>query len=218
MIQQQQTRASPDVQATSFKDVVLSSLRYHLTVDGVSATKEMFRSQNEIYAHLDIWPEIKRECDSIILNYKCESDKALSVPFDQKLLNKVLKKNHKGRPIDYRALWRIIEQTFIAELRYGYEWLAPWRILYDLGLLEDTRLSTFAEQMNDWFPHASKPCKADSMGDYFAPYLGLHLFADWTEETFMIQKTAKQSLSGYRRLYNLCVLLKEQLSEIPVIR
>ena len=34
----------------------------------------------------------------------------------------------------------------------------------------------------------------------------------------MIQKTAKQSLSGYRRLYNLCVLLKEQLSEIPVIR
>lgn len=218
MIQQQQTRASPDVQAASFKEVVLSSLRYHLDVDGVSATKEMFRSQNALYSHLDIWPEIVREGDSIILSYMNESDKAKSVPLEQKLLNKVLKKNHKGRPIDYKALWRIIEQTFIAELRYGYEWLAPWRILYDLGLLEDTRLSTYAEQMSDWFPHASKPCKADSMGDYFAPYLGLTLFADWTEEAFMSQKTTKQSLSGYRRLYNLCQLLKEQLREIPVIR
>ena len=218
MIQQQQTRASPDVQATSFEDVVLSSLRYHLDVDGVSATREFFLSQKAFYSHLDIWPEIAREGDNIIRSYMNESDKAKSVPIEQKLLNKVLKKNHKGRPIDYKALWRIIERSFIAELRYGYEWLAPWRILYDLGLLEDTRLSTFAEQMNDWYPHASKPCKADSMGDYFAPFLGLNALVDWSEEAFMSQKTTKQSLSGYRRLYNHCLLLKEQLREIPVIR
>lgn len=218
MIQQQQTRASPDVQTASFKDVVLSSLRYHLKHDGVTATREFFLSQKAFYCHLNIWPEIAREGDSIIYDYMNESDKTKSVPLEQRLLNKVLKKNHKGRPIDHKAVWRIIEQSFLAELRYSYEWLAPWRILYDLGLLEDTRLSTFAEQMNDWYPHASKPCKADSMGDYYAPYLGLNVHASWTEEAFMSQKTTKQSLSGYRRLYNLCQMLKEQLREIPVIR
>jgi hypothetical protein len=102
-------------------------------------------------------------------------------------------------------------ESFVDEIKFGYEWLAPWRMLYDLSLLEDTTLTAFAEQMNKWYPHAKKPCSADSMGDYCNPYLGSTAFVLWDENEFKKHKTSKQSINGYRKLYNDCEAIKEAL-------
>ena len=127
------------------------------------------------------------------------------------LENRVLKKNHNGKCIDFQALHKLIGESFVNEIKYNYEWLAPWRMLYDLSLLEDTTLTAFAEQMNKWYPNAKKPCNADSMGDYFNPYLGSTAFVLWDENEFKKRKTSKQSINGYRLLYNDCEAIKEAL-------
>ena len=127
------------------------------------------------------------------------------------LENRVLKKNHNGKRIDFQALHKLLGESFVDEIKFGYEWLAPWRMLYDLSLLEDTTLTAFAEQMNKWYPHAKKPCSADSMGDYCNPYLGSTAFVLWDENEFKKHKTSKQSINGYRLLYNDCEAIKEAL-------
>ena len=130
---------------------------------------------------------------------------------NDKLENIVLKKNHHGKTFDVQALHKMIEDVFISDIKYGYEWLSLWRVLNDLRLLEDTKLTAFAEQMNKWYPDAKKPCCADNMGDYYSPYLGMTSFVAWKEEEFMDQKTNKQSISGFRRLYNDCETIKNAL-------
>jgi hypothetical protein len=105
----------------------------------------------------------------------------------------------------------MLGESFVDEIKFGYEWLAPWRMLYDLSLLEDTTLTAFAEQMNKWYPDAKKPCSADSMGDYSNPYLGSTSFVLWDENEFKKRKTSKQSINGYRLLYNDCEAIKEAL-------
>ena len=127
------------------------------------------------------------------------------------LENTILKKNHNGKRIDFQALHKILRESFVDEIKFGYEWLAPWRMLYDLSLLEDTTLTAFAEQMNKWYPDAKKPCSADSMGDYSNPYLGSTSFVLWDENEFKKRKTSKQSINGYRLLYNDCEAIKEAL-------
>lgn len=127
------------------------------------------------------------------------------------LENTILKKNHNGKRIDFQALHKILGESFVDEIKFGYEWLAPWRMLYDLSLLEDTTLTAFAEQMNKWYPDAKKSCSADSMGDYSNPYLGSTSFVLWDENEFKKRKTSKQSVNGYRLLYNDCEAIKEAL-------
>jgi hypothetical protein len=127
------------------------------------------------------------------------------------LENTILKKNHNGKRIDFQALHKILRESFVDEIKFGYEWLAPWRMLYDLSLLEDTTLTAFAEQMNKWYPDAKKSCSADSMGDYSNPYLGSTSFVLWDENEFKKRKTSKQSINGYRLLYNDCEAIKEAL-------
>ena len=127
------------------------------------------------------------------------------------ITNQIFKKNHNGKCIDFHALHKLLGESFVDEIKYGYEWLAPWRMLYDLSLLEDTTLTAFAEQMNKWYPHAKKPCSADSMGDYCNPYLGSTAFVLWDENEFKKHKTSKQSINGYRKLYNDCEAIKEAL-------
>ena len=127
------------------------------------------------------------------------------------LENTILKKNHNGKRIDFQALHKMLGESFVDEIKFGYEWLAPWRMLYDLSLLEDTTLTAFAEQMNKWYPDAKKSCSADSMGDYSNPYLGSTSFVLWDENEFKKRKTSKQSVNGYRLLYNDCEAIKEAL-------
>ena len=79
-------------------------------------------------------------------------------------------------------------------------------------------MSAFAEQMNNWFPHATKRCQADSMDDYGAPYLGKYPYASWTDKAFIASKTQKQSMTGYLRLCDHCETLRTKLQPIPVIK
>lgn len=127
------------------------------------------------------------------------------------ITNRIFKKNHNGKCIDFLALHKILRESFVDEIKFGYEWFAPWRILYDLSLLEDTTLTAFAEQMNKWYPDAKKPCSADSIGDYYNPYLGSKAFVLWDEDEFKKCKTSKQSVNGYRLLYNDCDAIKAAL-------
>ena len=216
MTQQEQPQASPNGMP-AFKEVVLSAVLYHLKVDGPEKTREYFHSQTSFYAHYDQWPEIQREADDMILAYESSSQIAI-VSTGKPLENRILKKNHHGRPIDFEKLRQIITLHFINELRHFYDWLALWRILYDLKLLEDTHMSAFAEQMNNWFPHATKRCQTDSMDDYGAPYLGKYPYASWTDKAFIASKTPKQSMTGYLRLCDLCETLRTELQPIPVIK
>lgn len=133
------------------------------------------------------------------------------------ITNQIFKKNHNGKCIDFQALHKLLGESFVDEIKFGYEWLAPWRMLYDLSLLEDTTLTAFAEQMNKWYPHAKKPCSADSMGDYYNPYLGSTAFAQWDETAFVKNKTSKQSVAGFRRLYNHCQNIKDKVKRIPCL-
>lgn len=134
-----------------------------------------------------------------------------------KLENVILKRNHTGRRIDFLALHKLIEVAFVNEIKYSYEWLSLWRILYDLNLLEDTTLTSFADQMNKWYPNTKKQCSADSMGDYYNPYLGSTSFVHWDEAMFKKNKTLKQSVAGFRKLYNHCQNIKDKLEKVPVI-
>ena len=44
------------------------------------------------------------------------------------LENRVLKKNHNGKRIDFQALHKLLGKSFVDEIKFGYEWLAPWRM------------------------------------------------------------------------------------------
>lgn len=131
---------------------------------------------------------------------------------ENKLENKILKKNHNGKPLNFLKLHKTIEKVFVSEIKFGYEWFALWRILFDMKLLEDTTLTAFADQMNKWYPKAKKSCNADNMGDYYNPYLGTTAYVEWDESDFLSQKTNKQSINGYRLLYNDCETINEALN------
>jgi len=135
-------------------------------------------------------------------------------PDKKPLVNTVLKRNHNGRPMDFARLQTVVANIFVKEMKYGYEWFALWRVLYDLRLLEVTTLTAFAAQMRQWYPHVHKACCADTMGDYYNRYLGTTPFTLWDEAEFVRRKTSKQSVSGFRRLYNDCATLMEGLRKM----
>ncbi|MBR1503310.1 MAG: hypothetical protein IJ618_05460 [Prevotella sp.] len=211
MNQQQPTAESLDLATAPFRQVVLSSVKYHLLHDGPDKTKEEFDRQAGFYGNSDGWPKLKREVDNIILQYRLAHSQSAPADTELPLENDILKKFHNGRPIDFKALQTTIYNNFICQLKHHYDWLALWRILYDLGLLEDTHFESFAKQMNKWFKGLLKPCSSDCMGDYANPYLGNTPHRQWTEAAFRLQQTKKQSVSGYRRLNNLCTTLTTAL-------
>lgn len=53
MNQQQPTAASPDLATVPFRQVVLSTVKYHLLHDGPDKTKQEFERQGWFYSTLD---------------------------------------------------------------------------------------------------------------------------------------------------------------------
>jgi hypothetical protein len=84
--------------------------------------------------------------------------------------NLVFKKNYDGKPIDFFTIRLCIEVKLVKDIKRQYEWYAAYRILDDLKLLEDLKLSSFASQMNNWFPNAKVKCNAEALGDYDSDY------------------------------------------------
>ena len=210
MAQQAPTIALPNVES-SFLEVLRYNVLYHLKVDGVESVREELKRQRGWYSNIDGWSALQRELDDIILQFTNSQGSALpahSVPIWS---NHIMKKYYDGIPINFKLLHDIIEKCFVINLEYKYDWLALWRILYDLTLLEDIHLTSFSKQMNEWYPGAAEPCTDDAMNNYSSPYLGVTPHDRWTEEAFRLHQTKKQSLNGFWRLKNLCDMLEKKL-------
>lgn len=131
-------------------------------------------------------------------------------------VNIVFKKSHDGKPIDFFTIRLYIEVKVVKDIKRQYEWFAAYRIVYDLNLLEDLKLSSFAKQMNAWYPDAKVACDAEALGDYATGHTSMR-YEKWDEETFMVEKKNNQSKTGYRKLWNLCHDLKDALKTIPTL-
>lgn len=210
MAQQAPTIALPNVES-SFLEVLRYNVLYHLKVDGVESVREELKRQRGWYSNIDGWSALQRELDDLILEYAQSQSSVVLAPSVPIWTNRIMKKYYDGHPIDFDMLHDIIGDCFVSNLEYKYDWLALWRILYDLTLLEDIHLTSFSKQMNEWYPGAAEPCTDDAMNNYSNPYLGITPHDRWTEEAFRLHQTKKQSLNGFWRLKNLCDMLEKQL-------
>lgn len=131
-------------------------------------------------------------------------------------VNLVFKKNHDGKSIDFFTIRKVIEVKLLKDIKSKYEWYAAYRTLDDFKLLEDLKLTSFASQMNTWFPDAKVPCDAEALGDYATGHTSKN-YVLWNEETFMVEKKNNQTKTGFRRLWNLCHNLKDVLKTIPTL-
>ena len=130
--------------------------------------------------------------------------------------NYIFKQFHMRQRIDLSAIRRHIERVIIQQIKHHYEWYAAYRILMDLKLLEETRLSKFAAQMQDWFPDASIPCTRDALGDYAVGHTS-KAFTLWDRDAFLCEKRNNQSLSGFITLFHRCEELRALLFPLPLI-
>ncbi len=130
--------------------------------------------------------------------------------------NLIFKRYHNGKPIDFYTIRLCIEVKLVKDIKRQYEWYAAYRILDDLKLLEDLKLSSFASQMNKWFPNAKVKCNAESLGDYATGHTSKN-YELWNEDTFMTEKKNNQTKTGYRKLWGICHELKDALKTIPTL-
>lgn len=130
--------------------------------------------------------------------------------------NLIFIKSHNGKPLDFYTIRLYIEAKIVKEMTSKYEWYAAYRILDDLRLLDDLKLTSFAKQMNNWFPDAKVPCDDDALGDYATGHTS-KCFSLWDETTFLAEKKNNQSKVGFRKLFNLCSELKDLLNNVPTL-
>lgn len=130
--------------------------------------------------------------------------------------NLVFKKFHDGKPVDFFTIRKVIEVKLVKDIKHKYEWYAAYRILFDLNLLEDLILTSFATQMNVWFPNANVPCDADSFGDYATGHTSKNHNL-WNRDVFLKEKKNNQTKTGFNKLDILCHNLKDALKIIPTL-
>ncbi len=130
--------------------------------------------------------------------------------------NLVFKKFHESKDIDFFSIRKYIEVKLVNDINRKYEWYAAYRILDDLKLLEDLKLSSFAKQMNTWFPKAKVPCCEDALGDYASGHTSKN-YSLWDEDIFLTEKRNNQTKTGFRKLYNLCHELKDAMKPVPTL-
>ena len=131
-------------------------------------------------------------------------------------VNLVFKKNHDGKPIDLFTIRKAIEVKLVKDIKHKYEWYAAYRILFDLNLLEDLILTSFAKQMNAWFPNAKISCGADSFGDYATGHTSKNHNL-WNRDVFLTEKKKNQTKAGFNRLNIICHNLKDALKTVPTL-
>mgnify|MGYP006916080888 CR=1 FL=1 len=131
-------------------------------------------------------------------------------------VNLIFKKFHHGRPINFRVMRDMLATNFVIHIHFAYEWFALWKVLLELQLLENTKLSDFSRQMFYWFPDAPKMCKADSMGDYRSGYLGNTPSTLWNEKQYLVNLKGNQSQNAFRHIALWNENLKELLKNILV--
>ena len=182
----------------------------------VRALKSNNRYENSLLAIFDI----KSRMDVIQKCRRGEKKDGEEQGDTEQPVNLVFKKFHDGKAIDFFTIRKYIEVKLVNDIDRKYEWYAPYRTLDDLKLLDVLTFSSFAKQMNLWFPDARIPCDEDALGDYATGHTSKK-FDLWNEEVFLEEKkTSKkknQTKTGFRKLYNRCHALKDALKTIPTL-
>jgi len=131
-------------------------------------------------------------------------------------VNLIFRQFHNRRQIDFAAIREQVERVVVRQMRHRYEWYAAYRILLDLGLLEELQLSKFAQQMQAWFPDVPIRCTSDSMGDYAIGHTS-KAFSLWSSDQFRAEMRKGQSVMGFNTLYHRCQELRAALFPLPVL-
>ena len=131
-------------------------------------------------------------------------------------VNLVFKKNYNGKPLDFFTIRKYLEVKQVKDIKHKYEWYSGYRIFDDLKLLEELALTSYAEQMNTWFPDAKVPCDADALGDYATGHTSKN-YNLWNEETFLKEIKNNQSKRGFRKLSGLCHDIKDAMKIVPTL-
>ena len=130
--------------------------------------------------------------------------------------NLVFKQFYKRQRIDFAAVRQRIERVVVMQLKHQYEWYAAYRILMDLGLLDELKLTKFAQQMCEWFPDVAIRCTADALSVYAVGHTS-KAFTLWNSEQFRQEKRRDQSAYGFNVLYHRCEELRAALFPLPTI-
>ena len=102
-------------------------------------------------------------------------------------------------------LLKWIKANFLPKVNQKYDWFALWRFLKDKGLLRETMVTRFVEQMTNWFPSENIPAQEDAINLYKRGYLGDHPYNEWDKNEFLEKRNStRQSEEGYDRLLGIC--------------
>lgn len=135
--------------------------------------------------------------------------------------NQIFIKNHNGKPIDVAMLRKLLYDSFVVNVRYKYDWYAPYKFFNDIRILNDTGLKSFAKQMNVWYKDLpdSHKCDAEALSDWNCGYTGETHHNLWDSDVFCDKRSGKkQAIKGFQRLLTHILALKEQFRIIPVIK
>lgn len=134
--------------------------------------------------------------------------------------NQIFIKNYNGKPIDFEMLRKLLYDCYVANVRFKYDWYAPYKFFNDIRILNDTGLKPFAKQMNTWYKELadSYKCDAEALSDWNCGYTCETHYNLWKRDAFLKNRIGKkQTDKGFQRLLTHIIALKEQFKTIPVI-
>ena len=117
-------------------------------------------------------------------------------------------------------LRKLLYDCYVVNIRFKYDWYAPYKFFNDIRILNDTGLKPFAKQMNAWYKDLSDShkCCEEALSDWNCGYTGETHHNLWDSDAFSVKRIGKkQTVKGFQRLLTHVIALKEQFKTIPVI-
>ena len=156
------------------------------------------------------------DCAKAVENVSHNADASTRTLPPEQPQNLVFRQYHQRRAVDYNAVRLAVERVIIKQMRHAYEWYAAYRVLMDLGLIDDPMLTRFAQQMNAWFPDAPIRCSANRMGDYAVGHTA-KASTLWNAELFRRDMRQGQSMGAFNTLLHRCEELRATLFPLPLL-
>lgn len=133
-----------------------------------------------------------------------------------KIENKVFVSYTKENKFDYKRLYVIIRDFFLPLVEQKYDWYALWRWCQQKGWLSDEKHTSFANQMNEWFPGRVVDGVAASLNDF--DQSGNSYLHKTSPRDYNIDEAAKDAKCSRSKDYSIkgakrVVILSEQLKD-----
>lgn len=189
---------------------------YHQHKNRPELLVRALKNDNKYETSLLIIFDIKSRMDVIQKCKRGERGDGEERGVNEQPVNLVFKKNYNGKPLDFFTIRKYLESKQVKDIKHKYEWYSGYRIFDDLKLLEELALTSYAEQMNTWFPDAKVSCDADALGDYATGHTSKN-YNLWNEETFLNEIKNNQSKRGFRKLSRLCHDIKDAMKIVPTL-